>query len=176
MQSEKISQSKDRYFRRDRLRINWEYDLTWERAMPDLFSFVFFFFWASPSGNTNLQGVSKRWKTWCLMLRVNTHPSWTPTPHTGKPSPWGTDSPLCPLSKEGLRTGNSHTESNTGLSHNFPLDHTPLLVRPHVHSSRGHLRWPHNSLRPHSRPWSSPTQSREPSPPPGPDLSLISGG
>ena len=100
MQSEKISQSKDRYFRRDRLRINWEYDLTWERVMPDLFSFMFLLFWASPSGNTNLQGISKRWKTWCLMLRVNTLPSWAPAPHTGKPSPRGADSPLGPLSQE----------------------------------------------------------------------------
>ena len=99
-ESEKISQSKDRYFRRDRLRINWEYDLTWERVMPDLFSFMFLLFWASPSGNTNLQGISKRWKTWCLMLRVNTLPSWAPTPHTGKPSPRGADSPLGPLSQE----------------------------------------------------------------------------
>ena len=27
---------------------------------------------------------------------------------------------LWPLSQEGLRTVNSHTESNTGLSHTFP--------------------------------------------------------
>ena len=29
----------------------------------------------------------------------------------------------------------------------FPLDHTPLLVRPHAHSSRGYLRSPHDALQ-----------------------------
>ena len=46
------------------------------------------------------------------------------------------------LSQEGCRTVNSGTESNTGTFPHFPWHHTPLLVRPHVHSSRGHLSWP----------------------------------
>ena len=58
----------------------------------------------------------------------------------------------------------------------FPSDHTPLLVRLHVHSSRGTSADPMIPFRSHSRPWSSPTQSRVPSPPPGPDLSLRSEG
>ena len=56
--SDKISESKDGYFRNDRLRIHWEYDLTWERAIPDCF-YLFLLFWAS-SGNRRLQrGVKK---------------------------------------------------------------------------------------------------------------------
>ena len=46
------------------------------------------------------------------MLRVNTSPSWAPTTHTRKPSPWGTHRPLWPLSQEGLRTVNSRRETN----------------------------------------------------------------
>ena len=34
-----------------------------------------------------------------------------------------------------------------GTFPHFPLDHTPLLVRPHVHSSRRHLHWPGNLLQ-----------------------------
>ena len=64
--------------------------------------------------------LSWTWKTCCLMLRVNTFPSWAPTTHTGKPSQCGTDSPLCTLSQEGRRTVNSHRETNTGLFHTFP--------------------------------------------------------
>ena len=61
--------------------------------------------------------------------------------------PWGTDSPLCPLSQEGLRTVNSGTETDTGAFPHVPSDHTPLLVRLHVPSSRGHLRLPHDPLQ-----------------------------
>ena len=64
--------------------------------------------------------LSWTWKTCCLMLRVNTFPSWAPTTHTGKPSQCGTDSPLCTLSQEGRRTVNSHRETNTGLFHTLP--------------------------------------------------------
>ena len=118
-QSDTISESREGHFRKDKLRIHWEYDLTWERAMPDSYSFLFLLFWAS-SSNTSLNGVSRRWKTCYLMFRPNKSPSWAPTTHTGKPPPWGTDSPLCPLSQEVLRTANSRTETNTGLSHTFP--------------------------------------------------------
>ena len=34
-----------------------------------------------------------------------------------------------------------------GTSPHFPSDHTPLLVRLHVPSSRGHLRLPHDPLQ-----------------------------
>ena len=34
-----------------------------------------------------------------------------------------------------------------GTFPHFPSDHTPLLVRPHVHSSRGHLCSPHDPLQ-----------------------------
>ena len=34
-----------------------------------------------------------------------------------------------------------------GTFPHFPSDHTPLLVRPHAHGSRGHLYWPHNPLQ-----------------------------
>ena len=50
------------------------------------------------------------------------------------------------LSQEGRRTVNSGTESNTGTFPHFPWHHTPLLVRPHVHSRREHLRSP-NALQ-----------------------------
>ena len=60
------------------------------------------------------------------MFKVNTPLSCATTPR--KPSPWGTDSSLWPLSQEGLRKGNSHTETNTGAFPHFPSDHTPLLV------------------------------------------------
>ena len=40
------------------------------------------------------EGVSRKWKTCCLMLRVNTAPSCVPTTHTGRTSPCGTDSSL----------------------------------------------------------------------------------
>ena len=97
------------------------------------------------------RGLLLKLKTCCLMLRVNTPLSWAPTTHTGKPSPWGTDSPLCPLSQEGLRTGNSYTETNTGLSHTFPritlpswwgLEHTAAggCWGPASAGSRGTLR------------------------------------
>ena len=59
-ESDKISESKYGYFRQDRLRIHWEYDLTWERAIPDTFSFIFLLFWAYSSANTSLQRSVKK--------------------------------------------------------------------------------------------------------------------
>ena len=79
-----------------------------------------------PQATQVFRGLSWKIKTCCLMLKVNTPLSCATTPH--KPSPWGTDSSLWPLSQEGFRTVNSHTESNIGTFSHFPSDHTPLLV------------------------------------------------
>ena len=43
-ESDTICESREGHFRKDRLRIHWEYDLTWERAMPDSCSFFFLLF------------------------------------------------------------------------------------------------------------------------------------
>ena len=39
-----------------------------------------------------------------------------------------------------------HRDQHRTFPH-FLSDHTPLLVRPQAHSSRGHLRWPHDPLQ-----------------------------
>ena len=94
------------------------------------------------------------------MLRVNTPPSWAPTTHTGKPSPWGTDSPLWPLSQEGLRTVNSHRETNTGLSHTFPQITLPVWWGLMYTAAGGISADPTIPFRSQSRPRSIPTQNR----------------
>ena len=131
-------------------RTDWEFveNMTLPEKEPFLTRFL------SPSSFSGLipqvtrvfKGASWRWKIWYLMLRVNTSPSWAPTTHTGKPSPCGTDSPRCPLSQEGLRTVNSSIESNTGLFHTFPRITLPSWWGL-IHSSRGHLRSPHDPLQ-----------------------------
>ena len=93
-----------------------------------------------PQATGVFRGVSRKWKICCLMLRINIAPSCVPTTPKENLTMW--NSRLCPLSQEGLRTVNSSTESNTGTFPHFPRHHIPLLVRPHVHSSRGHLSWP----------------------------------
>ena len=50
-ESQMISKSKEGHFRKDRLRINWEYDFTWERGIP--VAFPFFLFPASSSDNVS---------------------------------------------------------------------------------------------------------------------------
>ena len=82
-----------------------------------------------PQATGIFRGVSRKWKTCCLVLRVNTAHSCVPTTHTGRTSPCGTDSPLCPLSQEGCRTVNSRTEPNKELSHTFFGITLPFLVR-----------------------------------------------
>ena len=129
-----------------------------------------------PQASWDFGSQSWRWKTCCLMHRANTPPSWDPTTHAGKPSTCGTDSPLCPLSQEGLRTVNSGAETNTGLSHTFPRIILPSWWGLMHIAAGGTSTDPTIPFRSQSRPWSSPTQSRAPSPPPGPDLSLRSGG
>ena len=47
-----------------------------------------------PQATGGFRGVSRKWKTCSLMLRVNTAPSCVPTTHTGRTSPCGTDSSL----------------------------------------------------------------------------------
>ena len=127
-ESEKISESKDRYFRKDRLRINWKYSKKY--FLPEKEPFLTPAI-SPPSSSGHPQaagvfrGVSRKWKTCCLMLRVNTAPSCVPTTHTGRTSPCGTDSPLCPLSQEGCRTVNSHTEPNNDFPTFSLTSHSP---------------------------------------------------
>ena len=120
--------------------------------------------------------LSWKWKTCCLVLRVNTFPSWASTTHAGKPSLCGTDSFLGPLFQEGLKIVNSHRETNMGLSHTFPRITLPSWWGLMYTEAGGTSADPTIPFRSHSRPWSSPTQRRVPSPPPGLDLSLRSGG
>ena len=79
-ESDTISESRDGHFRKDRLRINSEYD-TWERAIPDSFSPLFQVF---------SQASCRDWywklETCCLIPTINIPPSWAPTTHEGKPS------------------------------------------------------------------------------------------
>ena len=133
--------------------------------MPHSFFFLFLNFRAS-SGNTSLQRSIIMLKTCCLMLRVNTSPSWAPTTHTGKPSPWGTDSPLWPLSQERLRTVNFHRETNMGLFHTFPRITLPSWWGLMYTAAGGTSADQAVSFRSHSRPWSIPTQNRTPPPQP----------
>ena len=133
--------------------------------MPDSFSFLFHNFRAS-SGNTSLQRSIMKVKTCCLMLRINTTPSWAPTTHIGKPSPWGTDSPLWPLFQGALRTVNSHRETNTGLSHTFPGITLPSWWGLMYTAAGGTSADQAISFRSHSTPWYIPTENRAPPPQP----------
>ena len=88
--------------------------------MSHSFSFLFLNFRAS-SGNTSLQRSIMKVENMLFNAYSQHIPFLSPNhTHTGKPSPCGTDSPLWPLSQEGLRTVNSSTETNMGLSHTFP--------------------------------------------------------
>ena len=89
--------------------------------MPDS---CFFLFWASSSMSLHssiMKVENTLFNAWSQHIPFLS-PNHT---HTGKPSLCGTDSPLWPLSQEGLRTVNSRIESNTGLSHNFLGSHSP---------------------------------------------------
>ena len=87
--------------------------------MSHSFSFLFLNFRAS-SGNTSLQRSIMKVENMLFNAQSQHIPFLSPNRPHGKPSPCGTDSPLWPLSQEGLRTVNSSTETNMGLSHTFP--------------------------------------------------------
>ena len=110
-----------------------------------------------PQATQVFRGLPWKVKTCCLMLKVNTSLSCATTPHTGKPSPWGTDFSLWPLSQDGLRTVNSRTESNTGTFSHFPSDHTPLLVEVSCTQQQG---------APQLTPWSPSGHTPGPGPSP----------
>ena len=102
-----ISESRKGHFRKDRL------NMTLPEKEPCLTPFLSSSLTSGLSQATRVfRGLSWKFKTCCFMLRVNTSPSWAPTTHTAKPSPRGTDTPLWPLSQEGLRTVNSCRETN----------------------------------------------------------------
>ena len=56
-----------------------------------------------------------------------------------------TQSPVASLRRDSGQS--TPADRPTSTFPHFPSDHTPLLVRPHVHSSRGHLSWPGNLLQ-----------------------------
>ena len=109
------------------------------------------------------------------MLRVNTSSSWAPVTHTAKPSPWGTDSPLWPLSQEGLRTVNSCRETTMGHSHTFPQITLPSWWGLMYTAAGGTSADQAISFRSHSRPWSIPTQNRASPPQPRSEPSGLGG-
>ena len=52
-----------------------------------------------------------------------------------------------PTVSGGTQDGQFPQSNQHGTSPHFPSDHTPLLVRPYVHRSRGHLCSPHDPLQ-----------------------------
>ena len=57
----------------------------------------------------------------------------------------------------------------------FPSDHTPLLVRPYVHRSRGHLHSTHNPLQVTQQALVQPHSEQSPSPEPRSQPSRLGG-
>jgi hypothetical protein len=156
-ESDTIRKSRAGHFRKDRL------NMTLPEKEPCLTPFL------SSSSTSGLpqatqvfRGLSWKSKTCRLMLRVSTSPFWAPTTHTGQNSQCGIDSPLWPLSQEGIRTVNSRRETNMGLSHTFPRIAIPswwgLMYTASTSAD------PTIPFRSHSRPWSRPTRSRVPPP------------
>ena len=78
LQSDSISKSREGHFRKDRWRINSEYD-TWERAIPDSFSPFFQVF-----SQASCRGWYWKLKTCCLIPTINIPLSWAPTTRAGK--------------------------------------------------------------------------------------------
>ena len=141
-ESDTISKSRAGHFRKDRL----------NRTLPEKVPCLTPFLSSSstsglPQATQVFRGLPWKLKTCRLMLRVSTSPFWAPTTHTGQNSLCGTDSPLWPLSQEGLRTVNSRRETNMGLSHTFPRIAIPSWWGLMYTASRGHLRWPHDPLQ-----------------------------
>ena len=135
--------------------------------MPDSYSFLFLLFCAS-SSNRSLHGVSRRWKTCYLMFRPN---------HTHREAPtMGNRQSSVPTVSGGTQDSQLPHRDQHGTFPHFPSDNTRLLVRHHAHSSTVTSDDHMMPFRSHNRPWSSPTESRAPSPLPGHDLSLRSGG
>ena len=81
-----------------------------------------------------------------------------------------------PTVSGGIQDNQLPHRDQQGLSHTFPRITLPSwwdLMYTAAGGTSADLTIP---FRSHSRPWSSPTQSRAPSPPPGSDLSLRSEG
>ena len=67
-------------------------------------------------------------------------PFLSPTPHTqGTLTMRNRQSPVATVSG-GTQDNQLPQRDQQGTFPHFPSDHTPLLLRPHVHSSRRHLR------------------------------------
>ena len=72
-----------------------------------------------PQATGGFRGLSRKWKTCCLMLRVNTAPSCVLTTHTGRTSPCGTDSSLSRAVSGGTQ--------DSQLQHRVQHGHFPTL-------------------------------------------------
>ena len=159
-------------------RINWEHEFTWERAISYSFSFLFLLFlWASSSDHVSL---------WRSIFKVgnrlfnawNQHPPLPESPPRtqGRPQHVEQTVPCCPRSQEGLRTVNSHTETNKGASPHFPSDQAPLLVRPpRTQQQRAPQLDPTTPCRSQTSPDPSPRRAEPPHPQPRPQPSGMGG-
>ena len=109
-----------------------------------------------PQATGGFRGLSRKWKTCCLMLRVNTAPSCVLTTHTGRTSPCGTDSSLSRAVSGGTqdsqlqhRVQHGHFPTLSLASHSPPGEasctqqqQAPLLTR---QSPSGHTAGPNPS-------------------------------
>ena len=139
--------------------------------MPDSCSFLF---WApsSMSLHSSIMKVENM-----LFNAYGQHTPFLSPNHTHREALTmrNTQSPVATVSG-GTQDGQLLHRVQHGTFPHCPSDHTPLLMRHHAHSSRGHLCSSHDALQVTQQALVSSARSRAPFSPPGPDLSLRSRG
>ena len=114
--------------------------------MPHSFFFLFLNFRAS-SGNTSLQRSVMKVENMLFNAYSQHIPLLSPN-HTHREALTmrNRQSPVATVSG-GMQDSQLPHRVQHRTFPQFPSDHTPLLVRPHAHSSRGHLRSHHDPLQ-----------------------------
>ena len=159
-ESDTISESRKSHFRKDRLRITSEYD-TWERAIPDSFSPLFQVF-----SQAILQRLIPKVEN-MLFNTYNQHSPFLSPNYTYREALHGEQTVLC---AHCLRRDSGQSipaqKPTQELSHTFPQITLPSWWGLMYTAAGATSTDPTIPFRSHSRPLSSPSQSRVPPPQP----------
>ena len=108
--------------------------------------FTFLLFWAS-SGNMSLQRSILKIENILFNVSSQQTPFLIPNPTHREALTMRNRQFSVATVSGGTQNSQLLHRVQHGTFPNFSSDHTPLLVRPHAHSSRRHLRSPHDPLQ-----------------------------
>ena len=165
--SDKVTESKRGHLGKDRLRVNWDYDFTWETAIPDSLSFIFLLrgFFLRQLASLNFGKSNLKVKKILLNAQIQyTLFLCCNHTHRGDCTMWKRQASAAHCPRRDSETGNSQGDQEGSFPTTFLLIKHPSWWGPPHTAAMGTSAGPHNPMQVTDQPCSILKQSRAPAP------------